>query len=607
MYVRIAPLLRLPRSIGAFDYRYDGPATVAPGSLITVPFRKKNVPGIVTDILKTSTVPAERILPVTSVISAATVLPKPQFAAAMRVAAENFCSIATMFRGIIPFFPLKSKLKLPTVTSNKKDEAATEFLNKETGTSAEAVIVYRRRSSVLALYRRITARLSKAWFSTLIVAPTITHAERIAGSIDGTILFHHSMTTRELRQTFVSIRSAPSAVVVGTRSALFAPLANIGAIIVDDEDADGHQQEEPNPRYDGRRVAAILAKESGAKLIFTSRMPTLALTQRYPVSRTLDESVHGPKTTFIDLEQQRTAGDYAAVTEPALLLLREVAARGGRALVVHQRRSEFGSLECRDCGFVPSCEQCGTPLKQDGTTLVCRHCAATIPIPAKCPRCNGVSLRGRGRGIASVIQELERSGLRAAVLQNTSTPATPGTVVVATAAQAYDLPDVAYDLVLVTRYESLLAIPRPDTAERARRLLVTLASYVAPEGSLVVQGAAAHRHEIGFPDEATWRDAELTSRDRFGYPPAWKIIMLRQRQARMPGRSVPPDTAYKKLSSFRSIAVTSPQRSRGRSRQNPAGTMLIIRTKKELAPEIKRLLSTLDESWTVTVNPVEIA
>lgn len=607
MYVRVAPLLRLPRSIGAFDYRNDTTTTLVPGSLVVVPFRKKNVSGIVTAVLKTSAVPHERILPVTGVISAETVLPKPQFETAERIAAENFSSIATMFRGIIPFFPLKSTLELPTFTPKERDAATTAFLNEETGTSDEAVVVYRKRASLNALYRRTAARLSHAGLSTLIIAPTIAHAEQIAGSVDGAILFHHSMTTKELRNMFISIRSAPSAIVIGTRSALFAPLANIGAIIVDDEDADGHQQEEPNPRFDGRRVAAILAMESGAKLIFTGRMPTLALTQRYPISRTLDEPVDGPTTTFIDLEQQRTAGDYATVTEPVLLLLREVAARGGRALVVHQRRSEFGSLECRDCGFVPSCKQCGTPLKQDGLVLVCRHCAATVPIPAKCPRCNGVSLRGRGRGIAHVIQELERSGLHAAALQNTGTPGAPGTIDVATAAQSYDLPDSAYDLVLITRYESLLAIPRPDTGERTRRLLVTLASYVAPKGSLVVQGVDAHRHEIESPDAAAWTSTELASRDRFGYPPAWKIIMLRQRQARMPGRSVSPDAVYKKLSSFASIIMTPPQRSRGRSRQNPAGTMLIVRTKKELAPEIKHLLSTLDESWTITINPAEIA
>jgi len=605
MYVRVAPLLRLPRSIGAFDYRNDT-TTLVPGSLVVVPFRKKNVSGIVTTVLKTSAVPHERILPVTGVISAETVLPKPQFETAERIAADTFSSTATMFRGIIPFFPLKSSLELPAVISGTTDAATVQFLNEETGAPDGTVVAYRTRSSLHELYRRISQRLSHAGRSTLIITPTIAHAEGIAGSIDGSVLYHHSMTTQELRRSFVSIRSVRSAIVVGTRSALFAPLVGIGAIIVDDEDADGHQQEEPNPRYDGRRVAAILAKESSAKLIFTSRMPTLALTQRYPVTRTLDPA-EGPHTTFIDLDQQRATGDYAIVTEPTLLLLRDVTARGGRALVVHQRRSEFGSLECRDCGFVPSCEQCGTPLKQDGMMLVCRHCAATVPIPAKCPRCNGVSLRGRGRGIAPVIQELERSGLHAAALQITDAPAKPGTIDVATAAQASDMPEAAYGLVLMTRYESLLAVPRFDADERARRMLVTFASCVAPGGSLVVQGAPTHRHEIESPDDPAWRKTELGLRDRFGYPPAWKVIMLRQRQARMPGRSVPADTVYKKLSQFTSIVVTPPQRSRGRSRQNPAGIMLIIRTKKELAPEIKHLLSTLDESWTITINPAEIA
>jgi len=607
VYARIIPLLRLPRTIGAFDYRYDDSIRLASGSLVVVPFRKKKVIGVVVEVLKTSDIPSDRILPVIRTLSVEPILPRPQFSTVQRVAADTFCSAATVFRGALPSFTLKTAFDLLPLKERRSNDKVTAFFNEETGTHDEAVVVYHARPLLHDFYRRITQRLTQENLSTLIIAPTISRAELIAASLSGSQLYHHSMSTVELRKTFLTVRTAPSSIVVGTRSALFAPLAHIGAIIVDDEDADGHQQEEPNPRYDGRRVAAILAKASTAKLIFTSRLPTLALTQRYPVTRTLDSS-NRTRTVLIDLEQQRSSGDYATVTEPALITLRNTVAGGGTALVVHQRRSEFGSLECRDCGFVPACAQCNTPLRQDGTALVCRHCASEVPIPTRCPHCNGVSLRGRGRGVDHVIRELQRADVNAAA-PNDAGHATnkPGTVEVLTAAQIHELTERRFDLIIVTRYESLLAVPRPDADERARRALITLASNLKPNGTLAVQGSPSHRKEIESPDDDRWRMRTLELRDRFGYPPVWKVIVLRQRKTLKSNRIVSPNTVFQRLAQYKNLTVTPPQRSRGRSRRNPIGTMLIIRTKSELTPEVRALLATLDESWTIAVNPIEIS
>ncbi len=605
MYARIIPLLRLPRSIGAFDYRYDDPLPLAAGSLVVVPFRRRKTLGVVAGVMRTSDIAPDRLLPVTGVMSVEPVLPRPQFVTAQRVASDNFCSPSTVFRSILPSFPLKTRLDLVPSRKQSRNDGIAAFLDSETGTHDEAVIVYHARRSLLDLYRRIAERLTRADLSTLIVVPTIAQAERIAAALDGTFLYHHSMSAVKRRSAFLMIRSARSSVVIGTRSALFAPLANLGAIVVDDEDADGHQQEEPNPRYDGRRVAAMLAKASGARLIFTSRLPTLALTQRYPVSRMLDAS-HGTRTVFIDLERQRSGDDYATVTDPAVTMLRNTVADGGTALVVHQRRSEFGSLECRDCGFVPSCTGCGTPYKQDNTALVCRHCASTVPVPARCPHCNGVSLRGRGRGVDHVVRELQTAGFDA-VAPHDASENEHGAVTVLTVARTYELTDRSYDLIIVTRYESLLAVPRADADERARRLLVTLASNLRSNGMLVVQGSTAHRKEIETPDDGQWRTRTLELRDRFGYPPAWKVLVLRQRKTRDSSHTVSMETVFKRLSQFQDMVVTPPQRSHGRSKQNPTGTMLIVRTKKELAAEVHALLATLDESWTIAVNPAEIA
>ena len=238
--------------------------------------------------------------------------------------------------------------------------------------------------------------------------------------------------------------------------------------------------------------------------------------------------------------------------------------------------------------------------------LVCRHCAASIQIPARCPHCNGVSLRGRGRGIDHVRSELQDVGFTT-LTPDDGLAQRPGTIEVLTAARTYDLAERAYDCIVVTRYESLLAIPRPDADERARRMLILLASYLKTDGTLVVQGSSTHRTEIEVPDDGTWRTKTIEIRDRFGYPPAWKVWVLRQRLVPARVRSVSPNEVLRKLSSSPHITVTPPQRSRGRSAQNPSGTMLIIRSKKELPSDIRNYLMSLDEQWSITVNPIEIA
>jgi hypothetical protein len=207
-----------------------------------------------------------------------------------------------------------------------------------------------------------------------------------------------------------------------------------------------------------------------------------------------------------------------------------------------------------------------------------------------------------------VVRELQKAGFDAAAPPAVRDLAhKPGTVIVLTAAQTYELTDRAFDLIIVTRYESLLAVPRPDADERARRLLVALASNLGTDGTLAVQGSPAHRVEIETPDDDRWRKRTLELRDRFGYPPAWKVLVLRQRTSSGPGRTVSPDTVFRRLSTIPHLVVTPPQRSRGRSRTNLAGTMVVLRTKHELSPEVRTLLGTLDERWTITMNPVEIA
>lgn len=587
MYVRVIPLLRLPRTLGVFDYYTDEPMNR--GALVTVPFRKRTVLGIVESTSAHPTIAAERIQPITRVLSPAPLLPAAQLDTALAAAHENFCAPATMLRSIVPSIPKKRVFTidpLPTETNHHLNDQQTE------------VITYNTDDALITYYATVAHDHATQGRATLIITPTIARVELIARILPNAITYHHSLTATVRRSRFFELRAASAPTVIGTRTAVFAPLPALGAIIIDAEDDDGHVQDEPNPRFDSRRVAAQLARVSGAHLIISSRMPTLGVQQRYGTGRALESH---PKISphIIDLEERRLGGDYQTVTEPAIEALRAAPS----ALVVHGRRAEYGSLECRDCGYVPLCPRCDVPLRQVGTILQCRHCGTETPIPGSCPRCRSVSLKGRGHGIAHVIDELHRAGIPATEYNALSDPG----IQVLTAAQVTHLTDRLVDVIVLTRYESLLAIPRPDADERARRLIVTLMAHLRPNGMLLVQSSDHYRSEILNPTDARWNEQTMRARDRFGYPPAWKLIELRQRTAGPHLRSISPQSVATQLAPFAGTTcrISTPRRSRARSAVNSAGTVIMIQYRTSLPRGLRDVLMALDDHWSITLNPVE--
>jgi primosomal protein N' len=159
---------------------------------------------------------------------------------------------------------------------------------------------------------------------------------------------------------------------------------------------------------------------------------------------------------------------------------------------------------------------------------------------------------------------------------------------------------------VVTRFDSLLAVPRVDADEQARRLLITLSSRCQLPDGLIVQASRRYHSMIKRPLNPSWLDTARLSRERFGYPPAWKLFLLRQRtQARHHGIS--SSALVRQLRRIDSeIFVTDPQLAPGRSSVDRAGTSVLVRTRRTIPPELQRVLANLDESWTITVDPLDL-
>lgn len=607
MIARVVPLLRLPRSIGVFDYLVDPPLP-NPGMVVTVPFRKRRVPALVLATAASSSIPSSRLRRVIRVLAREPLVDEGRMRLVMTIARETFNSPATVARSFVPDFPVTKPLALPKLPGPAAQPTALRAaLERLIGSpDAASIVTYRRNESKAAFIRDAARAVQTRGFSTLIVSPTIAHVRHLIPRLEDAIPFLHDVPAVARRNAFLTIRALESATVIGTRSALMAPLARLGLIIIDDEDHDGHVQTAPNPRFDTRRIALILARETGSRVVFMSRMPSLVTGAHFPITATLDKEwrVTG---RFIDLGAAWETRDYRIVAEAARQLIEATMKGKGRVLVVHARRSDYGSIECRECGFTVLCPTCNVPMPQEGLQLVCRHCARTSRIPARCPRCGSVRLKGSGRGIASVRDELARAGQRVTLVDASNEPkALPGTIDLMTFAHAESYPvEALYNAVIVTRFDSALSVPRVDAEERARRLLVTLGSFLAQHGTLAVQASPSFRNIVEDPLDDAWRIRARNDTERFGYPPAWKLIMLRIRSGA--AAKTTPAALYRSLIPILPPdAVTAPQPSKGTSRRDRGGTLLLIRVKKHIPRALTDILTGLDEHWTITINPTEI-
>ena len=607
MIAKIAPLLRLPRGIGIFDYRCPRGDRFVPGQIVAIPFRKKVVPGIIIKLQKTTDVLSSRIRPIAHPLVNEPVLTEMHLSIARRLAVENYASIATVMRSLLPRFAVTKQLSIPPL--QRKTSVSREiraFVDAATKTTdATALVTYTSFEKKCEFYRTIGRHLLRNGSSTLILTPTITAAENIGRRIPHANVFLHTGSVVQRRKMFITIRAQGAAIVVGTRSALLAPVQRLGAIIVDDEEDDGHLQTEPNPRFDCRRIAAVFSRISQAKLILLSRMPSLSASRALSVSLRLD-TAPADSRRFIDLEEQRRAGDYAIITAPAMKELTSSCSASGTVLVVHHHRTFYASLECGDCGFVPVCTICQVPYHQDADLLVCHHCASSSPIPVHCPRCHGIAFKGRGRGIQHVVNELRRAGIDRSLIATDgfTDPSQTRPLIIMTAAQVHMLSSQKFTTIVVTRFDSEYTVPRYDADERARRLIVTLSAHCTISGTLIVQSSPHYRPVVQDPYSDAWRTEAYAARERFGFPPACKVLMLRQRFGTK--GTVTPERLFATVrSASPSVSVTPPQRSRGRSRPDRGGTVILIRYRNHIPEKLRRFLSFLDDSWTITVNPIE--
>ena len=237
-------------------------------------------------------------------------------------------------------------------------------------------------------------------------------------------MLHSSLKMTERYDQWKRIRRGEVDVVLGTRSALFAPLKNLGLIIMDEEQ-EGSYQSENVPRYDAREVAKYLCVREKAALVFGSATPTVETAwaaeqgsyQKALLRRRYNENAL-PEVLIADLRQEILNGNPGLISTPLRQELEKNMAAGEQSILFLNRRGSSRMLLCGECGYVPQCPRCSTAMTYHSANgrLMCHYCGHSEPAADTCPECGGW-MKHVGAGTQKVEEELREVFPEAGILR----------------------------------------------------------------------------------------------------------------------------------------------------------------------------------------------
>ena len=419
--------------------------------------------------------------------------------------------------------------------------------------------LYGGRTARLGVYGPLIRKVISMDRQVLVLVPEMAASGPLRESLEKrlgeTVAFLHGQMAEGAREReWQKIKSGRTRVVVGPRSALFAPLASAGLVIVDEEHDDAYLQTE-RPVYDARVGARFMAADHGALLVFGSAVPTV-------------EAFHEARSGGYLLalpgdDEQRRVEIVNDASERGLLARRfhdvlRTNLRPGRSGIVFLNRRGYASfLFCPRCGYIPKCERCDISLMyyKKEERLVCRYCAAARPRPRSCPKCGNRVMEPRGAGVEAVEEELRRlfpgtrvSGFdsdrvrtkaaREKVLRNFEGGKIDVLVGTQMLAHQAGLSPAAW--VGILNPEALLAFADFRASQRTFQAVHRMMRFAAPPeagGEIVIQTAFPEHHSIREAARQNYEaffEQEIRFRRLMGYPPfaAMAEIVLLGREER---------------------------------------------------------------------------
>jgi primosomal protein N' (replication factor Y) len=411
------------------------------------------------------------------------------------------------------------------------------------------------------IYRRLAAFVRASTRRVLMLVPEIALTPAVSAQFrdafgERVAVQHSGLSDGERHDQWQRIRRGDVDVIVGTRSAVFAPVQHVGLIIVDEEH-DGSYKQEESPRYNGRDLAIVRARAAGALVVLGSATPSMesyhnAITGRYErvvmTRRVLDRPL--ASVTIVDMREEYAAdGPDVILSRPLTAAIQQRLAAGEQSLILLNRRGFATAVFCRQCAGTLDCPNCSVSLVIHGEGPArrarCHYCNYTMRVPSTCPLCGGSFLEQSGFGTQRVeaeirrvspdarVARLDRDAIRRrgaldALLTNFRAGDIDVLVGTQMIAKGHDFPGVT--LVGVVSADVGLGIADFRASERTFQLLTQVAGRAGrgeQPGEAIVQTLHPQHYSIRLAcrqDYPAFYEEEIRFRRSMRYPPLVSVI-----------------------------------------------------------------------------------
>lgn len=397
--------------------------------------------------------------------------------------------------------------------------------------------------------------------SVLIMVPEIALTSQIARRFiqyfgaENLAIWHSNLSDGEKADTWAQLQSGQLRIVIGARSAIWAPIQNVGMIIIDEEHETSYKQDAPVPRYNAKTLALELSKRTGAKLVLGSATPEISsyyLAQEQNRILTMTERFGGSSLAnveLVDMKKEREQRGRGQLSQALKEALQENLESGNQSIVLLNRRGFYTLIQCLSCDYTFYCPNCEVALTYHRTKdkVCCHYCGFESRLPQYCPVCTSMELVNSGVGTQRIEAEIARLLPDARLLRLDSDilkrkhayleifeafSSGEADILIGTQVVAKGLDVANVTLVGVINADASFALPDYKSAERGFQLLTQVAGRAGrgkKEGRVIVQSCQLEHMVLKHSqnqDYLSFYEEEVQQREQMGFPPFSQLFRL---------------------------------------------------------------------------------
>ncbi len=448
------------------------------------------------------------------------------------------------------------------INLNAEQKIALQQINKATQKNKDETFLLEgiTGSGKTEVYLHAISQALKEGRNALMLVPEISLTPQMVRQVKGRFgqkvaVLHSGLSEGELYDEWRKIRRGQIRVVVGARSAVFAPLQNIGLIVIDEEHESTYKQED-NPRYHARSVALWRSQYNHCPLVLGSATPSLGSRARaqkgvYHLLRLTKRANHKklPHVDLVDLKHVQFAGGQFDLSLQLVAAIKKRLQRHEQTILMLNRRGFANFMLCRECGYVMKCPNCDLSLTmhKDTGMMQCHYCGYAEPIPKRCPHCQSAKIRFLGTGTEKVEAELKqllpgsrilrmdvdttrRKGSYKRILDSFGAGQADILLGTQMIAKGLDFPNVT--LVGVVNADTGLWLPDYNASERTFELLTQVAGRAGranKAGQVIIQTYNPDHYAIKLAQTQDYEQFyryEMRVRHAGNYPPFYYTVLI---------------------------------------------------------------------------------